>query len=71
VNAVAVTADGKWAISGGREKNLKVWNLSSRKEVFTLAGHDDTVTSVATVGNRVISVSDDNTLKVWDLLSEK
>jgi WD40 repeat protein len=71
VNAVAVTADGQWAISGGRENNLKVWNLSSRKEVFTLAGHDETVTSVATVGNRVISVSDDNTLKVWDLLSQK
>ena len=71
VNAVAVTTDGKWAISGGREKNLKVWDLSSRKEIFTLVGHADAVTSVATVGDNLISVSDDNTLKVWDLLSRK
>ena len=34
VNAVAVTEDGKLAISGGRETTLKVWNLQSRKEVF-------------------------------------
>ena len=71
MNAVAVTEDGKLAISGGRETTLKVWNLQSRKEVFTLAGHADTITCVATVGNKVISVSDDNTLKVWDLLSRK
>ena len=36
-----------------------------------MVGHDDSITSVASVGNRAISVSDDNTLKVWDLLSRK
>lgn len=50
---------------------MKVWDLSSRKEVFTLAGHADAVTSVATMGTKAISVSDDNTLKVWDLLSRE
>jgi WD40 repeat protein len=71
VNAVVVSTDGKLVISGGRKKLIKVWDLSSKKEIFTLTGHGDAITALATVGNRVISVSDDNTLKVWDLLSRK
>ena len=39
VNGVAVTPDGRQAISASEDKTLKVWDLASGAEVRTLAGH--------------------------------
>ena len=71
VNAVGVTADGKRVISGSDDNTLKVWDLTTGKEQFTLKGHSDWVNAVAVTadGKRAISGSEDNTLKVWDLSS--
>ncbi len=75
VTAVAVTADGRRAISGGGELDkdeLKVWDLVSGAELRTLAGHSGYVTAVAVTadGGRAVTVSrDDKTLKLWNLES--
>ena len=73
VNAVAVTADGKQAISASSDNTLKVWDLITGKELFTLKGHSQWVIAVAVTadGKRAISGSFDNTLKVWDLTTRK
>jgi WD40 repeat protein len=69
VFGVAVTDDGKRAISASRDKTLKVWDLDTGRVLQTLIGHSDFVRGVAVTvdGNRAVSASDDNTLKVWDL----
>ena len=43
--------------------------METVQELFSLSGHTDWVSSIAVTpdGNLVISASDDNTLKVWDL----
>jgi WD40 repeat protein len=73
IKAVAVTADGKRAISASRDDTLKVWDLITGKELFSLQGHRESVNAVAiaTDGKRAISGSWDNTLKVWDLTTRK
>jgi len=69
VRAVAVTPDGRHAISGSRDRTIKVWDVESGEELLTLTGHTSLVEAVAVTqdGKHVISGSDDNTLKVWDI----
>jgi WD40 repeat protein len=73
VDAVAVTPDGKRAVSASYDNTLKVWDLASGKELQTLAGHSHWVNAVAVTpdGKRAVSASRDQTLKVWDLASGK
>ena len=71
VMAVAVTPDGRQAVSASDDTTLKVWDLASGTELRTLAGHAVRVTAVAVTpdGRQAVSASDDTTLKVWDLAS--
>lgn len=71
VNTVAVTADGRLAISGSSEKSLKVWDLERGMELCSLHGHADTVEKVVITpeGRRVVSASGDKTIRVWDIES--
>src|SRR5262249_20919423 len=69
VNAVALTADGKRAVSASRDRTLKVWDLESGRELRTLQGHADGVNAVALTpdGKRAVSASADRTAAVWDI----
>ena len=71
VAAVAVTPDGKQAVSASRDQTLKVWDLDTGLERRTLSGHTSAVYAVAVTpdGKQAVSASFDNTLKVWDLES--
>eukprot|EP00741_Cyanophora_paradoxa_P018580 tig00021070_g17936.t2 len=71
VRAVAITRDGKRAVSGSADKTLRVWDLESGAELRRFAGHEIGVTSVAISpdGKRAVSGSADKTLRVWDLES--
>jgi WD40 repeat protein len=70
---VAVTADGKRAVSASEDRTLKVWDLERGKELETLAGHSEAVKAAAVTpdGKRAVSASMDQTLKVWDLETGK
>ncbi|KAF9231161.1 quinon protein alcohol dehydrogenase-like superfamily [Melanogaster broomeanus] len=41
VRAVAVTKDGKWIVSGGAEKRLRVWDVETHQSMAEWAGHGD------------------------------
>jgi WD40 repeat protein len=65
---VAMTPDGRRAVTGSVDTLVKVWDVKSGGESRTLRGHTDAVTAVAITpdGRLVISASQDETLKVWD-----
>jgi len=71
VSAVAVTLDGKHAISGSDDNTLRVWDIESGEEIQILEGHTGWVKAVAVTldGKHVISGSFDNTLRMWDIVS--
>jgi hypothetical protein len=68
VHAVAVTPDGRWAISGSYDGTLKLWDLETGIPRTTFRGHGGPVYAVAVIqdGKRVISGSSDQTLRIWE-----
>jgi WD40 repeat protein len=65
-----VTPDGNLAINDSY-KTLRVWEIDSGQEQFTLQGHAHLIAAVTVTpdGRFAISASFDHTLKVWDLES--
>jgi WD40 repeat protein len=67
--AVAVTPEGRRAVSGSSDKTLRVWDLETGECLRVLEGHTDSVWAVAVTpeGRCAVSGSSDKTLRVWDL----
>lgn len=69
VQAVAVSADGKWLATGAADHSIKLFDLTTGKPGPTLAGHAAAVTSVrfATNNTRLVSGSLDGSVRIWNL----
>jgi WD40 repeat protein len=79
--ALAVSPDAELVAWGGGYKpvdgrlkdsahyDIKIWDLASRKELRRLRGHGGLVTDMAfcAEGQKLVSVSLDGTLRVWDV----
>jgi len=69
VRAVALSADGRRAISGSEDSLLRIWDLEGNEPPQILEGHTGQIRAVALSadGNLVASGSEDNTVRIWDL----
>lgn len=72
VFTVNVSDDGRYAVSGSEEGEVKIWDLATRHEILRHDGHGSAVLS-AIVSNSLTSVSGsyDGFLKVWDMKAAK
>ena len=75
MTSIAISKDGRRAISGSFDANLTLWDLESGSPIATLKGHTAPVFSVALSpdGSHAFSASQDQTVKQWNLkeLSEQ
>jgi WD40 repeat protein len=71
VTAVAISPDGKRALSGSHDGTLKIWDLITGEVIQTLEEHSDEVSAVAISpdGKRALSGSEDGSLIIWDLIT--
>lgn len=53
-------------VSGGAHGNLRVYNKSG-EEVARLSGHTGDITSIALEGDTLVSISIDDTIRLWNL----
>lgn len=71
VNAVCLSFDGYWALSGGADRTLRLWSISTGACERTLQGHSGAILSISISvdGRWALSGSDDKTLRLWDIES--
>lgn len=85
IEALAFSPDGKWLASGGYDKSIIVWNLSSGREEFHLGGLPVPLAAATPSqnkqaisallfnpdGRRLVSVDVSGAVKVWNLQTRK
>jgi len=71
VISVYLSADGRYALSGGGDKTLRLWDVASSDCLRTFEGHTGWVQSVclSADGRYALSGSGDKTLRLWDVAS--
>lgn len=69
VSTVALSLDGNWAASAGRDQNIRVWNIAQQKCVRLLEGHYDWVRSIAMTMDAkfLVSGSWDMSVRIWNI----
>jgi len=65
----AFSPDGRWLAWGSVRNSVKVWDLTTGQEIYTLRGHTEPILSLtfSPDGNRLISAGLDHHVNVWDL----
>src|SRR5207245_610055 len=61
--------DGKYLVSAGGDQVVKLWDITTDKEVRSLRGHRDWVSAVAFSpdGHFIVSAGVDKAVKVWEV----
>jgi len=67
VRDVAIDEDGGWVITACRDEEVRVWEKASGKLHHTFTGHFEEVTGLLLMGQRIISVGIDATVRQWSL----
>ncbi len=69
IKSVDFSHDGAFIVSGSEDKTIKLWELSSGREIRTYNGHQSEVNDVLFTpdDNRLISASKDGQIYFWDV----
>ncbi len=68
-----MSTDSNYVVTGSRDKSVKLWELSTGREVRSFLGHDFSVTSldVSRDGKYLLTGSNDESVKLWEMETGK
>jgi WD40 repeat protein len=71
VKGLAITNDGKTAVSASWDGTVRLWDLETGRQLHKMEGHTDKLTGVAFIpgDKRVVSCAVDGTVRLWNSLS--
>jgi Prp8 binding protein len=69
ITAVALSDDSTQVFAAGVEEVIHCWDVRKDKILYSLEGHQDTITGirVSPDGSYILSSASDHTLRVWDI----
>ncbi|KAK2068823.1 hypothetical protein P8C59_003440 [Phyllachora maydis] len=69
ITAVAIAEAGNEIYSGGIDNDIKVWDVRKKAVVYSMIGHQNTVTSlrVSPDSQQLLSYAMDSTARTWDI----
>lgn len=56
-----------WVVTACRDEEVRIWNLATGELHHTYSGHFEEVTGLCLVGDKVVSISIDGTIRQWSL----
>jgi len=65
----AISPNGKFLLTGGKDRIVRVWDIHNEKQIHTFLGHRDTITGLKfdRENDQFYSISTDRSLKVWNI----
>lgn len=66
INCLIKLPNGNIA-SGGQDSKIKIWDIDKKECVETLEGHSSIIWDIKYINDKIISASDDNSSKIFDL----
>ena len=65
---LALSPDGRRAVTGGHDRSLVLWNLKRSQHSQPLPPQDSRISTVSVIdGNRAITSLENGTIQIWDL----
>ncbi|KAK9703116.1 pre-rRNA processing protein [Basidiobolus ranarum] len=67
--SLAVSSDGKYLASGGKDKLINIWSINENKHLVVFKHHKDTISGLAfrKGSNQLYSCSNDRSIKLWNI----
>lgn len=69
VNTFCFHPKKEWLITGGKDGHIRITDLRTEQEVLAIPAHNYAIYRLQQMGDHLLSVSRDKSIKVWDLPS--
>ncbi|MEO1050244.1 MAG: caspase family protein [Bacteroidota bacterium] len=71
IKGLAFSADGRFLLTGSRDKTAKLWDIETGWEIRTFIGHTSTINHIALTPDQkyFLTSNADYTAKLWDIAS--